>query len=105
MIIIMYFMILLMRIKMQLLVLTWLRMLKLLIKKFIKERCQQDVTFRFWNMFLEQHCTNFIGFYYAIRSGNFKLRMYYLKKMARLFAVNNSLYYEQLIPRHIADLA
>ena len=71
---------------------------------FTTERCTTDENFKFWHKFIHVDCFAYIALYIAIRSGNWDLRNYSIKKMAPLFHVVGSKYYYKLLPYHLADI-
>ena len=71
---------------------------------FTEEMCKANKTWKFWHNFVHVDCFAHIGFYLAIRSGNWNLRNYCLQLLAPVFHVIPSTFYYKLIPRHMADL-
>lgn len=73
-------------------------------RSFVTICSDQDDTWRFWSQFVFQDCLGYIGLYLAIRFNNWKLRVASLKNIAPLFSAYDRIYYQRLIPYHLADL-
>ena len=72
--------------------------------KYLSDLSAQDDTCKLWGKFVLEDCLPYIGLYFAMRSGNWNLRMYSVKEMAPLFSAYNRITYRKLIPQHIAEL-
>ena len=72
--------------------------------KYLSDWSAQDDTCKLWGMFVLEDCLPYIGLYFAMRSGNWNLRMYCIKQMAPLFSAYDRTTYQRLIPRHVAEL-
>ena len=73
-------------------------------QKFCDTMSERDETWQFWNNFLFHDGLAYLGLYFAIRSGNWTLRLASLKGMAPLFAAYDRTCYQKLIPQHLADI-
>ena len=71
---------------------------------FLQARCSRDLTWKFWVQFVFQDAFTYVGFYLAIRSGNWYLRTAALKEMAPLFTCYDHFTYRKLIAQHVADI-
>ena len=71
--------------------------------KLILANSTKDANWTFWKQFLEADMLSYIALFFAVRSGNWTLRVGTLKTMAPLFAALDRQTYRKLIPQHIAD--
>ena len=72
--------------------------------RYLSDLSTQDDTCKLWGKFVLEDCLPYIGLYFAMRSGNWNLRMYSIKGMAPLFSAYDRITYQRLNPRHIAEL-
>ena len=72
--------------------------------QFLEHMSSRDGTWCLWSQFILQDGLAYVGFYLAIRSGDWDLRMACLKKMAAVFTAFDHLTYQRLISQHLADV-
>ena len=68
------------------------------------QMAEKDKVWNLWADFVFVNCYCYIMLYLGVRSSNWNLRLAGLKIMGPLFAAFNRDTYEQIIPRHLADL-
>ena len=66
--------------------------------KLILANSTKDADWTFWKQFLEADMLSYIALFFAVRSGNWTLRIGALKTMAPLFAALDRQTYRKLIP-------
>ena len=71
---------------------------------FLKTMSTRDSTWKFWSQFVLTDCPAYVGLYLAIRNQNWHLLVSSLKLMAPLFAAFDRTTYQNLIPKHLADV-
>ena len=71
---------------------------------FLKTMSTRDSTWKFWSQFVLTDCPSYVGLYLAIRNQNWHLLVSSLKLMAPLFAAFDRTTYQNLIPKHLADV-
>ncbi len=71
---------------------------------FVHKMAAQDDTWRYWKQFVLEDAMAYVGFYLAIRSGDWELRVAYLKTMAPFFTAFDHHNYQKLISQHLADI-
>ena len=71
---------------------------------FVHTMAARDRTWKFWMQFVFEDAMAYIGFYLAIRSGDWDTRMAYLKMMAPLYSAFDHTTYKKLIAQHLADI-
>ena len=69
----------------------------------LQEATKND-TMRFWCQFLFRNCMAYIALYFAVRSGQWNLRVAAIKEMAAIFTAFDRPNYQKLIPQHIRDM-
>jgi hypothetical protein len=77
-----------------------------IVQDFLSEYCYQNDTdqiSKFWASMLH-YLNAYVGYYFAIRSGNFALRNACLPKISELFFAYNHGNYQKLVCEHILDL-
>jgi hypothetical protein len=67
------------------------------------DNCNKNQVSNFWASILH-YLNAYVGYYFAIRSGNFALRNACLPKIAELFFAYNHGNYQKLVCEHIVDL-
>ena len=73
-------------------------------EKYIKELSNENETLGFWFEFVFKNCFAYIALYFAVRNGQWNLRMAAIKEMAALFTAFDRPKYQKLIPMHIRDM-
>lgn len=73
-------------------------------EKYIEEMGERDENWKFWGEFLLFNGFAYVALFFAVRSGNWVLRMAGLKSMAPLFCAFDRPIYRKLVPQHIADV-
>ena len=69
-----------------------------------QKACEENENYRVWHKFIHIDCANYIGFFIALRTGDWNLRNSCLKKMTQIFHVTESKFYRKLLPLHLRDL-
>ncbi|SMN01636.1 hypothetical protein SPONN_2736 [uncultured Candidatus Thioglobus sp.] len=72
---------------------------------FMKNGSIQQDTMKFWHRFLFEDCFPYIALFTAIRYRNWNLRTGSLKQLAAIYRAFDRPTYQELIPRHLFDLA
>ncbi len=75
------------------------------IDRFMKAFSQKQDTIKFWYSYITEDCFAYITLYVATRYRNWNLRTAGIKNMVAIFAAFDCPTYQQLIPRHLHDLA
>jgi len=73
-------------------------------KEYLQQRESENNTVKFWCEFLFRTGVAYIALYFAVRSGQWHLRMAAIKLMAAIFTAFDRTKYQQLIPQHIRDM-
>ncbi len=71
---------------------------------FRANMCEKDETFAFWDNFLHNDFSHYIGLLMALRTENWNLRVACIKGMAPLFHICDRQHYSKLMPEHLVDL-
>ena len=72
--------------------------------QFIEDVCQGQNTTRFWYDYITVNSMAYVALFVAIRNGDWLLRMAAIKLMAAVFHAFDRPIYQQIVPRHLADL-
>ena len=72
-------------------------------KKFIEWLANKNKTCMFWVQFVFMDAMAYVGFFLAMRSGDWQLRIASMKLMAPVFMAFDQVY-QRLIAQHLADL-
>ena len=80
-----------------------LKELQMQFNAYVVSMSDKDPNWRFWGDFIQLNCFAYIALFYAIRSGNWHLRLGALKLMAPLFSAFDRPTYRKIIPQHLAD--
>lgn len=73
--------------------------------KFLDDLCQKQDTIRFWRDFLFEDCLPYISLYTSSRYRNWDMRTGSLKQLVGMYAAFDRQTYQNLLPRHLHDLA
>ncbi|CAC5420144.1 unnamed protein product [Mytilus coruscus] len=65
---------------------------------------EQNENWKFWHDFIHYHGFIYVSYFLSIRSGNWHLRNYCLKHVAKTAQITDCKFYSRLLPFHIADL-
>ncbi|CAG2239368.1 unnamed protein product [Mytilus edulis] len=65
---------------------------------------EQNENWKFWHDFIHYHGFIYVSYFLSIRSGNWHLRNYCLKHVAKTTQITDCKFYSRLLPFHIADL-
>ncbi|CAG2218346.1 unnamed protein product [Mytilus edulis] len=65
---------------------------------------EQNENWKFWLDFIHYHGFIYVSYFLSIRSGNWHLRNYCLKHVAKTTQITDCKFYSRLLPFHIADL-
>ena len=74
-------------------------------KQFLDTLSEKQDTARFWRDFLFQDCFPYISLFTAVRYRNWEMRVGSIKQLVAIYAAFDRKTYEELLPRHLHDLA
>lgn len=72
--------------------------------QYVQRMAHTDETWRLWVQFVFVDAMAHVALFFAIRSGDWHLRMWRMKNMAPLFTAFDHTTYQKLISNHIHDL-
>ena len=72
-------------------------------ESYVKSMGKKDPNWQFWGEFILENCFAYVSLFFAVRSGNWKLRVAALKNMAPLFCAFDRPTYRKILPQHLAD--
>jgi len=75
-----------------------------LLREYLNEVSKNNTTISFWCQFVLRDCFAYVSLWYAIRSGNWDLRIAAIKEMAALFVAFDRPNYTKLISHHLQTL-
>lgn len=73
-------------------------------RSFMNDLCKSQKTCQFWHDYLTMNSLIYMALFIAIRNADWMLRMAAIKSMAAVFCAFDRPIYQNLIPRHLADL-
>lgn len=74
-------------------------------REFLDNLATKQDSVKFWSDFLFEDCFPYISLYTSLRYRNWDMRTGSLKQLVALYAAFDRQTYEELLPRHLHDLA
>ena len=71
---------------------------------FFQTLCKANKTWEFWHNFIHVDVLIYIKYYLALRTGDWNLRNFCLKHIAKLAQVSDARFYSRLLPQNLADM-